>query len=244
VLASSVVLTPARSLAPAQAVERLAATARTAPALDIPPGRYLHTVTTDAQNPVGDQTAEHTARAQGSYEAWTDASGTIWRIDTRTVDGKTYRSVHRFDPPTAEVGTIPNSLTGLRSWPTSGPALDQWLRDRLTTKSSLQQDDAIFEMLKDQLNLEYTPPGVRAAAVEVIAELRGTRVLTERGRTSLQYASQWSNPGRIETLVFDDATSRVLEVRESSPLMSYTSRTATTELVDTLPAQLHDLPSE
>jgi hypothetical protein len=237
---------PQPSLVPVSAVERLATTARTAPPVRIPAGHYLHTVTEDAQSPGSADDVEHSPRSHGRYEAWTDAAGTIWRIDTRTVGGSTYRSMHRFDPPTVDVGTIPRSLTGLRAWPTSGPALDRWLRDRLTTRStsSREADDAVFETLKDQLALEYTPPAVRAAAVEVLAELPGVRIVMRPGRTSLQYSSQWKNPGLVQTLVFDDATSRLVEARENSRFMIYTARTTTVELVDTLPSGLADIPAE
>jgi hypothetical protein len=243
VLTTLLILAPQPSMVPASAVERLATTARTAPAIDIPVGRYLHTVTEDAQSPGKADDAERSPATQGRDEAWTDASGTIWRIETRTVDGTTYRSTDRIDTPAADVGTIPRTVTGLQLWPTSGPELDHWLRERITVPSD-QEDDSVFETLKDQLALANTPPEVRAAAVEAIADLPGTKVVTQPGRIALRYASQSSNPGLVQTLVFDDATSRLVEVTETSPFMTYSSRTTAVELVDTLPAALARLQAD
>jgi hypothetical protein len=246
---ATAVLAPDSSLPRAAAIERLAATARAASPLEIPAGRFLHTVTSSQQAPTGPDQAGHTPRAHGSAEAWTDAAGSTWVVDTGVAEGKPYRNVSRFDAPRADVGTIPSSPRGLRTWPTTGATLEPWLRARISSgpgsdEGPRVQDDMVFETLKDQLWLTYTPPGVRAAAVEVIAGLPGTTVSSGAGRTSLRYAWQGTNHGLVETLVFDDRTSRVVEQQSTSAGMTYSARTTTAELVDTLPRELRGVRAE
>lgn len=218
----------------AGALDRLVVAARSAPTTDIPPGKYLHTLTRAHQGP-STEAPDTSGGLFVTHEQWTARDGRIWRIDEESGGPLgAQRWVHVFDTPGPDAGSLPTTPEALATWPTTGPALEAWLREGMKVtgpNARAEESDAIVEFLKDQLGLAYTPSGVRAAAIEVVASLPGATVAAQGDRTTISYTTQVNNPGSQSSFVFD-ASSRLVAYDVSG---WYQQRTTLTEIVDAVP---------
>lgn len=223
VAVAEVVSTPGLSTS-AQAIQRLTITARRSTTVDIPAGKYLYQVTDSKQ----------TARPDyaGTRRTWTARDGSGWDVTEETQGWRTIREVARDDPPPHTAGTLDTSVEGMRSWPTTGPELDRFLRDRDGDAPGGAEDEGIFETIREQMWEASTPAGVRAAMFEILATLPEAVVDADQRHTSVTFHAHVLNPGAVTTLVFDNATSRL--VSETS--RGWVITIARSEIVAAVPA--------
>lgn len=223
----------------AEAVAHLVRVARDAPTLDIPEGKYLHRVVEDEQRSSADAPPNRTSRSEG----WTARDGQMWRVDAGTFDGRSRRAVLHFETPPATAGSFDTSLAGLHAWPTSAEVLEPWMRERLSPKPGATEDvadlndQAIAGILTELLAEPSTPAGLRAASIEVLAGLPQATASAGQGRTRL-VLNDPVNRGLVQTLTFDSATARLVDVTETSGATTYRARTTVSEIVDAVPAEV------
>lgn len=196
------VVSAPRLSTPAQAIQRLTLMARRSTTVDIPFGMYLYQVTDSKQTARPDY-----ARTR---RTWTARDGAGWGVTEETQHGRTTREVARDEAPPHTPGTLDTSLDGMRSWPTTGTELDRFLRDRDGDAPGGAQDEGIFETIREQMWVASTPAGVRAAMFEILGTLPEAVVEEDGERTSVTFHAHVLNPGATTTLVFDNATSRLV----------------------------------
>ena len=224
-LAATVVpglVTPA-SLPAAGAIDRLAAAASRGEALVIPAGPYLHLVVHDTQQGGG-----ISINGSRTLESWTSSDGHVWRKDTE--NGRV--SYHSF--PALTGGPIDMSPAGVTTLPTESGALFDYLEERVQGSKSV--NEAIFVAVGDMTRMGYTPPAVRAAAIEALGRLPQVTAAEGDGRVTLTYVDEAYRPGVSQSMVFDATSTALVAETLSGPDLVYTSETLTSEVVEDMPS--------
>ncbi|GAB3592888.1 hypothetical protein GCM10027446_14280 [Angustibacter peucedani] len=207
-LLASTVLAPRDAMPQAQAVERLARTAASAPATTPGPHGYVHQVVhfvqqgRDAQTPAIDVTSE----------SWVRADGTAWyrEVSRRDPVGTTYRRI-----PPAALGDDP--FYGVRPadyerWPTEPGALRRYLEAHVNRAAARDERDVtqtVFEGMSDRFGVGLTPPELNAAMIRVLGSLPEVRTTstTYAGRPAVRLAFTYD----VENaLYFDQGTAQFL----------------------------------
>lgn len=117
----------------------------------------------------------------------------------------------KFCPGPAGDLTRPTPAT-IDQWPADAPALEALLRSEATGSTS--EDEAVFVAIGDALALGYTPPAIRAAAIEVLGGLpqvtTATRTANGVALLDVSFRDEVARPGVTATLTFDSSTSELV----------------------------------
>ncbi len=211
-----------QSLPAAGAIDRLAQAAGRGHALVIPDGKYLHMVVQETQHGGGES-----ANGTRTHESWTDTDGHVWRKDTEN-GLVTYLSL-----PSLSTGPVDMSPRGVATLPTDADALLNHLESRV--EGSTSTDEAVFVAVGDMTRMGYTPPAVRAAAIQVLGHLPEVSASESHGKVTLTYTDENARQGVRQSLVFDAATTRLVAETLMAPDLSFRSETLTPEIVDSVP---------
>ncbi len=162
-------------VAPAAGLDTLSAIARSAAAQPIPAGQFAHLLTQSHQ---GGRATSPTPTAdpdkmgdlpQGggsqTRESWISADGIMWVRNTSSA-GPT---VERWKFCLLQGDIAQPSPAAIDQWPTDPAGLEALLRSQASGSTS--QDEAVFVAIGDVLRLGYTPPAIRAAAIQVLGGL-------------------------------------------------------------------------
>ena len=213
------------SLPSAGAIDRLAEAAARAHALVIPDGKYLHLVVEDQQRGGGES-----ANGTRTLESWTGADGHVWRKDTE--NGRvTYLSL-----PALGGGPVDLSPRAVASLPTDPSGLLDFLQSHV--EGSTSNDEAVFVAVGDMTRMGYTPPAVRAAAIQALGRLPEVSATEADAQVTLTFADERARPGVRQSLVFDAATTQLVAEQLTGPDLAYSSQTVTSEVVDSVPARV------
>ncbi len=194
-----------------QALQRLAVTAGTRPAVVLEPGSYLHLVT--VENPDGHEFFITGSLDRDVYpqrlESWTAADGTIWRHDTEAGGEERF---WRFDPPSAADVFSDVRPATLAALPRDGEELLRILRRRLGGRAT---DETAFLYLERAVSVGYAPPPVQRALVDAMARLPGIetrRSTSQDGRPCLRVTfGSPEREGRTSYVCFDESTAEFVE---------------------------------
>ena len=209
----------------AGAIDRLAAAASRGQALVIPEGQFLHQVVQDTQQGGGES-----ANGSRTLESWTSADGRTWRRDT--ANGRV--TYHAFDALAG--GPIDMSPKGVAALPTDAGDLLDLLGKKVEGSTSV--DEAVFVAVGDMTRLGYTPPAVRAAAIQALGRLPEVSASEADGRVTLSYVDESARPGVRQSLVFDAESTRLVAESLTAPELTFTSRTTTSEVVRAVPQEV------
>lgn len=205
----------------AQALDRLATAVPTGPV--IPAGSYELVKYEDTG-------LFETENGTGSYQTqrstWTAADGWAW--------------AHQSGDEAAYYIFAPAPMTyNLSDAPTDPVRMEAYLRDRVTGSSSVEE--ALFEAIRETLAYTPTSPRTRAAAIRMLAGVKGVTVTENekdpagRPATRVTFVDEENRPGETNSMFLDPATAAMLgslwtrngRVWNST---SYTERRIVTEL--------------
>jgi hypothetical protein len=212
-----------QSLPAADAIDRLAQAAGRSQALVIPDGKFLHMIVEETQHGGGES-----ANGTRTHESWTDADGHLWRKDTDN------GQVSYLSLPSLDGGPVDMSPRGVAKLPTDADALLDHLESRV--EGSTSRDEAVFVAVGDMTRMGYTPPAVRAAAIQALGTLPEVSAEESHGQVTLTYTDDSARPGVRQSLVFDAATTRLVAETLTAPDMTFRSETLSSEVVDGVPA--------
>ncbi|MGW5241804.1 hypothetical protein ACWEOW_22960 [Monashia sp. NPDC004114] len=212
-----------QSLPAAGAIDRLAQAAGRSHALVIPDGKFLHMVVRETQHGGGES-----ANGTRTHESWTNADGHVWRKDTDN------GQISYLSLPSLDGGPVDMSPRGVAALPTDPDALLDHLESRV--EGSTSTDEAVFVAVGDMTRMGYTPPAVRAAAIQALGRLPEVSAVESLGQVTLTFTDDSTRPGVRQSLVFDATTTRLVAETLTAPDMTFRSETLTSEVVDGVPA--------
>lgn len=233
-------------VAPAAGLDTLSAIARSAAAQPIPPGQFAHQLahfhatfraSFPAQTPDPDKGEPPPSRGSQTRESWISADGIMWVRDTWSAGPTVER--WKFCPGPAGDITRPTPAT-IDQWPTDAPALEALLRSEATGWTS--EDEAVFVAIGDALALGYTPPAIRAAAIDVLSNLTqvttASRTVNGVALLDASFRDEAARPGVTATLTFDSSTSELVAESQTGGGADYAAEYSQRSLVPSVPAEV------
>lgn len=217
----------------ASALEQLAETAGDRAPVTLPAGSYLHTVAREEQ--VGLQRDRAAFDMDTGFESWTDAAGTVWRIDIDRRSGTT-APMARFTAPTPSLSTP--DVAFLAGLPTTTEALAAYLAGH--TEGSSSADEAVFTGATDMLRSGLASPALARAAIGALArlpEVRTTRVqFAGHDCVQVSFADEQRRAGVVTAVYLDAATGQPWGETTTSPQLRFTRTVTDQGVVTKVPA--------
>jgi hypothetical protein len=223
-----------------QALHRLARVAAVSPADRLGPGQYLHLVDVEHQNALAGQPA-----SDSRFEDWIRADGLTWQRRTESTPG---------GPPHTEVWRLPAGpqfIDGMPArqfldrLPTDPAALEAYVR--ANTTGSTSADERVYVTVADIVRRGLAKPGLRAAAIDVLARLGHVQLGDETHDSfgnpvqAFEFVDPHGRPGDIRTVMFDTRTAQITEEREDfNGSLLYTRTVPVFQVVDSVPAGIRE----
>ncbi len=234
-------------VAPAAGLDTLSAIARSAAAQPIPAGQFAHLLTQSHQSGQATRPAPTAdpdklgdlpqGRVSQTRESWISADGIMWVRDTWSAGPTVER--WKFCPGPAGDITRPTPAT-IDQWPADAPALEALLRSEATGSTS--EDEAVFVAIGNALALGYTPPAIRAAAIDVLSNLTqvttATRTANGVALLDVSFRDEVARPGVTATLTFDSSTSELVAESQTGGGADYAAEYSQRSLVPSVPAEV------
>ena len=233
-------------VAPAAGLDTLSAIARSAAAQPIPAGQFAHLLTQSHQSgqatslaPTADPDkvgALPQGRVSQTRESWISADGIMWVRDSSSAGPAVER--WKFCLPQGDIAQP--SPAAIDQWPTDAAGLEALLRSQVSGSTS--QDEAVFVAIGDVLRLGYTPPAIRAAAIEVLGGLpqvtTATRTVNGVALLDVSFRDEVARPGVTATLIFDSTTSELMAESLAGGGADYAAEYSQRSLVPSVPAEV------